>query len=374
MTQEVSPFKPDDDKAFITLVQEQLKKGAAQVRGITALEYVDMARNRWNSFRADAVYAMKLLFDPLVQPEYCEGCRDEFYCLLVARIDHNGELMDAPPGYKPPEYKGVKLSHIVAGSPSSGCTPKPSEPALYLVAYIDILGFESLLTRVGLPELHRLYNKLLQTALAPNSEAHPWSKARSIVKGVIVPALMWVPIQTAYFSDSILLWVHYNPGHVGDFLLRISKVFCEALEMGLPMRGAISFGEAIFDKASNTFLGSPLVEAARIEKEQDWVGVTIGASFKDEKHKIPVPPEMVSVYRPPMKTNKEELLSGLVLDWPRVWRELKTGSALKCLNALCSPELPEFIKKRYHASASFYEYSEKHQDWFFPKGAIKMKA
>ncbi len=374
VTKNKSPFRPNDEKAFITLVMEQLKKGSAQSRGVTALEYVDMARKRWDSYSADSVYAMKLLFDPLVQPEYCDGSLDNFHCLLVARIDHNGRLMDAPPGYKPPDYQGVHLSHIVAGSPSGGRTPNPAEPTVYLVAYMDILGFESLLARVGLIELHRLYNILLQTALTPNSETHPWSKAQSIVKGTLVPALMWIPIQTAYFSDSILLWVHYNPGHVGDFLFRVSKVFCAALDMGLPMRGAITFGEAIFDKSSNTFLGSPLVEATRIEKEQNWIGITIGASFKDEKNKIPIPPEMVFMYTPPMKTNETRLLSGLVLDWPRVWRESKTVSALKCLDAMCAPELPEFIKKRYQASAFFYDHSEKHQDWFLPEGAMKIKA
>ena len=398
MRQKDSLFRADDEKAFVTLVRDQLAKGSAKIRGISDSEYVSMVRKRWASYGTDAVYAMKLLFDPLVQPEYCDDNHDEFYCLLVARIDQNGELVDAPPGYKPPDYPGVHLSHIVAGSPSGGHGPKPSEAAVYLIAYLDVLGFESLLKRVGLVELHRLYEKLLKTALVPNSEAYPWSKARSLVRGEVVPALMWLPIETAYFSDSILMWVPYHPGHVGEFLTRTAKVFCEALDIGLPMRGAIAFGEAILDKESNTFLGAPLVEAARLEKEQNWIGVTIGASFKSNQYKIPVPPEVVFMYTPPVKANEEKLssclirkffklfnraqktpneeslLSGLVLDWPRIWRASKEGSALKWLNTLCSAELPHSIRKRYQATTLFYNHSERHQDWFVSKEATKIDA
>lgn len=173
------------------------------------------------------------------------------FCVLVARVGNRGELVDAPPDYQPPHFPGVRLSHIVAGSPSGGKEPDPSKPADYLLAYLDVLGFEALLQRRGLDEVSDLYTRLLDTALAPHSEAKPWGKALSMVRGEVMPALMWLPIHTAYFSDGLLLWVHYHPGHVQEFFERCARVFCEALELGLPARGAVTAGRAVLNKDRN---------------------------------------------------------------------------------------------------------------------------
>jgi hypothetical protein len=264
-----SPFRKDDDEDFIRLISDYLAQGAATKRRIAPAEYVESARKIWATCQKDEVYAIKLLFDPFVQPQFREESADEMFCVLVARVGHLGELVDAPPGYQPPHFPGVRLSHIVAGSPSGGEEPDPSRPADYLLAYLDVLGFEALLRRRGLDEVNDLYLRLLDTALAPHSEARTWGKALSMVQGEVVPALMWLPIHTAYFSDSLLLWVHYRPGHVKDFLERCARVFCEALELGLPARGAVAVGQAVLNKDRNIYLGDPLVEAARLEAKLD---------------------------------------------------------------------------------------------------------
>jgi hypothetical protein len=238
-------FTPSDDDTFRAIASELLSMEGHSKRGLTEAEYVAMARQVWSSCEKDSVYAIKLLFDPIVQPQFCEDAQTDIFCVLVARIGHSGELIDAPLGYKSPNYPGVRLSHVVAGSPTGGHEPDSSQAQTYLLAYFDVLGFEALLAKVGLAEVHQRYLLLLDQALRPQSHERPWSRANSIVRGQSVPALMCLPMHAAHFSDSLLLWVHYHPAHVEEFLKRCARVFCKALDLGVPIRGAIAVGEAV---------------------------------------------------------------------------------------------------------------------------------
>ncbi len=371
-------FSPDDEKTFILMVSENLEKGAAAKRGMSPIEYVSLARRHWLSCNTDAVYAIKMLIDPLVRPEFVADLPDEWrlsaqpFCELIAAIDSDGNLANAPPGYVPPSYPGVFLAHIPAGSPSGGVEPDPTQSADYLVGFLDVLGFEHLLKRVGLEGLARRYDALLNVGLTPHSESRPWSAGMALVRGSLMPGLMHLPIRTAYFSDGLLLWVHYHPGHVAEFLDRCSKVFCQALALGLPVRGAISAGRAILDKARGIYLGLPLVEAVRLEGYQDWIGVALGASWKDETLAIPVPPDRVLPHQPPLKDGGAPLFSDLVLDWPRVWRETREDSAVPYLQTLCTPDLRDELKARYAAAIAFFDYSLLNENWFLPPGATRL--
>jgi len=265
------------------------------------------------------------------------------------------------------------LRHVVAGSPPGARTNEPEdpEPYVYLLAYLDVLGFEALLNRIGLERLNEKYALLLQTAVTSNSGCHGWSRNTSIVEGHLVPALMWLPIETTYFSDSLLLWAPYHPSYVEEFLRRCARVFCEALKIGLPIRGAVSCGKAVLHSKTRVFLGNPLIEAARLEASLNWIGIALGTTFKSETLNIPIPPHMVHFYEPPMKAGKRALYSDLVLDWPRVWRETYTDSPIAYLRSMCSPDLAKRLRQRYESAIQFYEYSKTNENWIFdpvPKG------
>lgn len=364
-------FSSGDDKAFQTLVSKLLTLEAHAKRGMDEAEYVALAREVWSSCEKDSVYAIKLLFDPIVQPQFREESESDLFCVLVARIGPGGELIDAPLDYNPPNYPGVRLSHVVAGSPSGGAEPDTSQVQTYLLAYFDVLGFEDLLTKVGLAEVQKRYLSLLDQTLRPQSQERQWSRAKSIIQNHVVPAMMWLPMHAAHFSDSLLLWVHYHPGHVEEFLNRCARVFCKALDLGVPLRGAITVGDSVLDRASNIFLGEPLVEAARLESKQDWVGVALGSSFKNESLHIPIPPSNIRIYTPPLKNGGAEIFGDLVLDWPRTWWNEYSASAIDKLNALSGSELPVHIQARYLAAVEFYEASYADRDWDVPEGFIR---
>ena len=367
-------FLDTDDDAFVSIVSGLLAKEAHTKRGLSLSSYINEARVIWATCETDRVYAVKLLFDPIVQPEFRNESEKDIFCALVARVAPDGSLVDAPNGYQRPNFPGVRFSHIVAGSPIGGEVPNPTRPTTYVLTFLDVLGFEALLSRIGLKAVYDLYRKLLDTALKPHSGDRPWGKAISAVQDQLVPALMWLPIHTAYFSDSLLLWVPYHHSHLQEFFDRCSRVFCNALEIGLPLRGSITIGEAVLDKENDIYLGTPLVEAARLEAKQNWIGVSLGSSFKSEEMSIPIPPESVMMYTPPMKDGGQSLFSDLVLDWPRVWRESKTKSAIERLESFCVPDLPEGLKQRYLSTIEFFKHSEMNRNWDLPEGATRIKA
>jgi hypothetical protein len=380
MENEDSLFNSNDDEAFVRFATEHIEKGAATKRGIGAREYIELVRQQWHSYSTDEVYCIKVLIDPLVQPELASEAPEEWtssglpYVVLIAAINSNGDLINAPSGYVPPSSPGIRLAHIAAGSPSGGIVPAPSQPTEYLIGFLDVLGFEALLNQIGLDELMRKYEELLTVALTPQSR--PWNVALTLIQGNPMPGLMWLPVQTAYFSDSLLLWVHYHPGHVQEFLDRCSRVFCQSLALGIPIRGAISVGRALLDKNRGIYLGLPLIEAVRLESKSNWIGVALGASWQSEALRIPVPPDSVFIYQPPLKEGAESLFSGLVLDWPRIWRETRQDSAVDHLKALCHSDLPDELKARYTSAIRFYDYSQDNQWWFVPEGwtATRLKA
>jgi hypothetical protein len=84
-----------------------------------------------------------------------------------------------------------------------------------------------------------------------------------------------LPARYAYFSDTILLWVPLEQLCVAPFILRCLDLAREALNKGIPLHGASAIGKAVMHKASSTFIGQPLVEAARLEAALQWVGVAL---------------------------------------------------------------------------------------------------
>lgn len=149
----------------------------------------------------------------------------------------------------------------------------PSTSDLQLVCLLDVLGFESQLKAHGLAEIRAKYTKLIEYV----------KEQRGGIDVVSTPdghvAVGWLVIGNAYFSDSLLFWTRYSTMALPSFTNCVAEAICIGLEIELPLRGAIAVGEAILDEDSGVFLGDPLVEAARTERTQQWIGVSFGPSF-----------------------------------------------------------------------------------------------
>lgn len=100
----------------------------------------------------------------------------------------------------------------------------------------------------------------------------------------------------------------------------------ETLRAELPLRVALAVGRCVMDKAEWTYLGQPLVEAARSEKAQKWVGLAFGPSF-ESRQDVRFSADLFRPYTGHQKPGYSDAVLGLVVDWPRAWCEEHQESA-----------------------------------------------
>lgn len=128
----------------------------------------------------------------------------------------------------------------------------------------------------------------------------------------------------------------------------------------LPLRGSIGVGPAILDKSNGTYLGLPLVDAARLEKRQRWLGVSFCDSFLRPPYNV-IYPDSVIPYSEHFKEEADRRKPCLVLDWPRSWRDQKLGD----IEAVISELNKDRDHEAYYANTlKFVAHSEQNQDWF----------
>jgi hypothetical protein len=232
------------------------------------------------------------------------------------------------------------------------------EISRFAFAMFDVLGFSQWVESESLSSIVAAYRQLIERAVLKPNEKGSLS-AFHTPEGMLL-AVTRAP-EVAYFSDTILLWCPLAPPLVGDFVERCGDLMCEALAMNIPLRGAITLGDAVLDNKSSTYVGKPIVEAAMLEKGQDWVGLTLGntamwSSFLAQLHGA-----SIIEYAAPMKKGYEQYAAPVVVDWPRRWRDKNTNDLSSKLDEL--NKTPAFAKYWNNAKA-FAEYSLSKHDWF----------
>jgi len=116
------------------------------------------------------------------------------------------------------------------------------------------------------------------------------------------------------------------------------------------------------DKDTGTYLGRPIVEAAELEHAQNWLGASLGPSAAWPEFQMALDPTGIMLYEAPLKAGREGLASGLVIDWPRRWRERADyGDLVATIDTLDTD--PRFGRYYEHAR-EFAAYSASNPDWY----------
>lgn len=130
-----------------------------------------------------------------------------------------------------------------------------------LVGFFDIIGYSSFIERTPVEKAIQRLDHFLKAAI-------------SIAKTDILAVKLdyWV------LSDSIIIVVDTNrhplfAGSLELFLGTCSMVMRYGMEHGFPLRVAIGGGD--FYKDGEVMISSALVDAARYEKEQEWMGAVL---------------------------------------------------------------------------------------------------
>lgn len=226
---------------------------------------------------------------------------------------------------------------------------------LKVLCLLDVLGFENLFQSIGLEKLAERYAKLTEYVkeqtggvdIVPTPDGHV--------------AVGWLVIGNAYFSDTLLFWTHYNKISLPSFTQLIAETICYGIEHELPLRGTLAVGEAILDSESGTYLGQPIIETARTERLQKWIGVSLGTSFSKPDFNDGFYLNTVLPYKSHYKDTASPLATGMVVDWPRRWRETRKTDIRPLVSGLdTDPRFSEY----YTRTLGFIDFSEQNHDWF----------
>ena len=224
-----------------------------------------------------------------------------------------------------------------------------------LLCLLDVLGFENILKSIGLERLHKKYEELIQYVksqqgglnIVPTSGGHV--------------AVGWLLLENTYFSDTILFWTNYNKMSLPGFTQLISESICFGIELKLPLRGTMVIGDMILDNENKKYLGEGLVEAARTERLQNWIGVSFGQSFNKSDYKSGFHLNTVLPYKSHYKDKDSGYATGMVVDWPRRWRETRnTDINTLVLNLDNDSKFSEY----YQNTLRFIDFSVNNHDWF----------
>jgi len=234
--------------------------------------------------------------------------------------------------------------------------PKP-EISRFAFAMFDVLGFSRWVESTSLQTILDSYHSLIEKAVTKPNDKGALGAVQTPEGALFV---VTGPPNYAYFSDTILLWCPLVPPLVDDFVGRCRDLICEALAMDIPLRGALTLGDAVLDSKSNFFIGEPIVEAANLEKGQNWVGLTFGNTAVWSPFLSQVHGTAIIEYPPPMKADLQKFASPIVIDWPRRWRDIHGECPTAKLREL--NKVPE--KSLYwENSIKFAEYSLQKNDW-----------
>jgi len=234
---------------------------------------------------------------------------------------------------------------------------KKPEISRFAFAMFDVLGFSAWVESAGLSSVLDSYQILIERAVIEPTENGSLSTVQ-LDDGMVFAVTS--PPHYAYFSDTILLWCPLVPALVGDLVERCRELICQALAMGIPLRGALTLGDAVLDNDANVFLGEPIIEAARLEKAQNWIGLTLGNSAVWAPFLAQLHGTTIIEYAPPIKENTAIAVPPIVIDWPRRWRDnhgVCPSLKLRELN-----KQPSF-SKYWENTIAFAQFSGARHDW-----------
>lgn len=239
--------------------------------------------------------------------------------------------------------------------------PDPNVPnpeiSRYMLAMFDVLGFSRWMQTAGLETVLDSYHQLIEKVVVRPNEKGGLGAIQT-PEGAIFAVTG--PPGYAYFSDTILLWHPLVPAFVDGFVGRCADLVCEALAMDIPLRGAITLGDAVLSREASFFLGKPIVEAANVEKAQNWMGVTFGHTAVWSPFLAQMHGTAIIEYAPPAKEHLKEYLSPIVLDWPRRWRD-KHGECPSAKLAALNTD-PQF-SSYWENTIAFAKVSAAKHDW-----------
>lgn len=198
---------------------------------------------------------------------------------------------------------------------------------------MDIMGFKDMISRKSHGDVEKTL-QLLQSAIGIIEMEAEQSLRERATKRARGWGLFSSIVRAVFFSDSILLVSSDDsPGSAEDLLYAVEWVLHHAILKGIPMKGAIAYGEQTDDFGKSLHFGRPLVDAYELQNELIMYGVVLHHTAEqqiiDTKMMIVLENEHLFKYRAPMKSGA---IMHYLVDW--AWFPEEDGKLESALSRL----------------------------------------
>jgi hypothetical protein len=232
-------------------------------------------------------------------------------------------------------------------------------------AMLDVLGFSARMkaatTRQQLEALRDSIIGGLLTAVEHAESRLAHDKRKSAFRA---------PLGASYFSDTLVFWLptERNKPEVTmtSMLFACQIVIAEAMWMGIPLRGAVAYGDCIVSRDPVYYLGAPILEAHDLEARQAWAGAALcdSAAVKTRREEVGL---SVVEWQVPMKARNGDIVDEkrLVVDWPAAspgprFKRWDPGSSTDVEDpppnwAACFPGIDPTVERKREATSAFFD-------------------
>jgi len=140
------------------------------------------------------------------------------------------------------------------------------------VAYMDIMGFQDMIFR----STHQEVLDVMEQFRIPIKKLRKEAKKRLAGERPIWDTFENTVVRPVIFSDSVLLFSNDDSlGAFENLIWQVGSIIRNALMNGVPMKGAVGYGEQTADFAKSLYFGKPLIDAWELQNELVIYGVIL---------------------------------------------------------------------------------------------------
>ncbi|MDQ0059472.1 hypothetical protein [Paenibacillus harenae] len=191
------------------------------------------------------------------------------------------------------------------------------------MAFLDILGFKSIMGNLSTDELGDQMSHILQASIL------------SAIKGDTVfvdnnPSLeVSSSIKVYQFSDSIIMYTEDDDiGTFIELIKALNLLLAQSIIRGFPLRGALTWGDMYVN--GSIIVGDPLVRASVLESRQEWSGVIVDCPIDTQIMIQMLDEKVIAQHEVTLKDENDSTAHisehRLVINWPQHCG-IKVGSA-----------------------------------------------